>query len=72
MYRVITKTIKYDRDSLCAILSYLQVKEKAGQKYGTAAAAKRNYHASAWDDHIPDAEYFNELFRVRWEINVAY
>lgn len=41
-----------------------QVKKKAGQKYGTAAAAKKDYHASAWDDHIPDAEYFNELFRV--------
>lgn len=29
MYRVITKTIKYDRDSLCAILSYLQDKDNA-------------------------------------------
>lgn len=29
MYRVITKTIKYDRDSLCAILSYLQDKDNS-------------------------------------------
>ena len=41
-----------------------QVKKKAGQKYGVAAAAKKDYHASAWDDYIPDAEYFKELFRV--------
>ena len=29
MYRIITKTIQYDRDSLCTILSCLQVKENA-------------------------------------------
>lgn len=29
MYRVITKTIKYDRDSLCTILSYLQDKDNS-------------------------------------------
>ena len=29
MYRIITKTIQYDRDRLCSILSYLQDKDNA-------------------------------------------
>ena len=38
--------------------------KKGGQQNGNAKAAKRQYHATCWDDHIPGAEYFNELFRV--------
>ena len=36
----------------------------AGQKYGNAAAKKRNYEAKDWDTEIPSLEYFNELQRV--------
>ncbi len=41
-----------------------QVKETAGQQYGKAKAQKKAYHTANWDDHTPDDEYFNELFRV--------
>ena len=36
----------------------------AGQKYGKAAAKKRNYEAKDWDTEIPSLEYFKELKRV--------
>jgi len=36
----------------------------AGQKYGNAAAKKRNYKSKDWDTEIPSIEYFNELKRV--------
>lgn len=41
-----------------------QVKETAGQQYGNAKAKKKTYHTANWDEHTPDDEYFNELFRV--------
>tara|TARA_R100000544_G_C2193489_1_gene42915 strand:+ start:24 stop:683 length:660 start_codon:yes stop_codon:yes gene_type:complete len=36
----------------------------AGQKYGNAAARKKNYKAKDWDTSIPSLEYFDELFRI--------
>lgn len=36
----------------------------AGQKYGNAAAKKRNYIGKDWDSSIPDENYFTELFRI--------
>lgn len=36
----------------------------AGQKYGNAAARKKNYKAKDWDTTIPSLEYFDELFRI--------
>lgn len=37
---------------------------RAGEQYGTAAARKKEYHATDWDNATPPAEYFSELFRV--------
>ena len=36
----------------------------AGQKYGNAAAKKRNYKSKDWDNEIPSLDYFKELERV--------
>jgi len=36
----------------------------AGQKFGNAAAKKRNYKSKDWDTEIPTPEYFKELQRV--------
>ena len=35
-----------------------------GQKYGNAAAKKRNYKPKDWDINIPTKNYFDELFRL--------
>jgi site-specific DNA-methyltransferase (adenine-specific) len=36
----------------------------AGQKYGNAAAKKKNYTAKDWDTKTPEEQYWGELFRV--------
>lgn len=36
----------------------------AGTQYGKAAAKKKDYGFSDWDNSIPTAEVFNEMFRV--------
>jgi len=38
--------------------------EQSGQKYGNAAAKKKNYTSKDWDLEIPNDLYFNELKRV--------
>lgn len=42
----------------------LQVKNTGGTQYGVAAAQKKIYHTSGWDNQIPPKAYFDELFRV--------
>lgn len=38
--------------------------EKAGEQCGNAAARKKTYHATGWDNATSPPEYFAELFRV--------
>lgn len=40
------------------------VEATGGTQYGVAAAQKKKYHTSGWDNQIPSGEYFDELFRV--------
>jgi DNA modification methylase len=43
--------------------------EKGGTQYGVAAAAKRHYLASGWDDKPPSAELLNALrTHSRWQV----
>lgn len=41
-----------------------QAAKTAGEQYGVAAARKKTYHATDWDNATPPPEYFAELFRV--------
>ncbi len=38
--------------------------KQGGKQYGNAAAPKRFYEATNWDDSIPSKEIFDEIFRV--------
>ena len=40
------------------------VEASGGTQSSGAAALKKKYHTSSWDNQIPSGEYFDELFRV--------
>lgn len=40
------------------------IANKGGEQYGNAAAAKKHYHTSDWDNSIPDKEVFEQMQRI--------
>lgn len=40
------------------------IQHHGGQQYGKAAAPKKAYHTSDWDNQIPEKAYFDEMIRV--------
>lgn len=40
------------------------ISKQGGTQYGNAAAKKRDYHTSDWDNSIPEGEVFEQILRV--------